>query len=203
MCCCGDLKPGFSMNPQAPCQIRRFVSRRSPGRCREDHQPAMARIARAMLLGHLTAVNGSRLNFADDLEENVRFGDETSERTRRSVDEYISSMGLEAPSPEPDPGKAVAWQTARTANPRSIWPIRASHRWSGALASPLTTVGCGSLFDASGYPRHDRGATASPGLYFLGLPWLSCRRSMLIAGVDQDARRIADWIAARCHAHVR
>ena len=63
-----------------------------------------------MLLGHLTAVNGSRLNFADDLEENVRFGDETSERTRRSVDEYISSTGLEAPAAAPDPGNAVAWQ---------------------------------------------------------------------------------------------
>ena len=158
----------------------------------------------AILLGHLTAVNGSRLNFADDLAENVRFGDETSERTRRSVDEYIASMGFEAPSAEPDPGEAVALQMPDL-------PIRVLDLADARITSVIWCTGFAAdygwvrlpVFDAGGHPRHHQGATASPGIYFLGLPWLSCRRSMLIAGVDQDARRTADWIAARCHAQPR
>ncbi len=158
----------------------------------------------AILLGHLTAVNGSRLNFADDLAENVRYADETSERTRRSVDEYIASMGFEAPSAEPDPGEAVALQISDP-------PIRVLDLAGARITSVVWCTGFAAdyswvrlpVFDAGGHPRHHQGAAVFPGLYFLGLPWLSCRRSMLIAGVDQDARRIADWIAARCHVQAR
>ena len=56
------------------------------------------------------------------------------------------------------------------------------------------------VFDTDGEPLHDQGATACPGIYFIGLPWLSCRGSMIIAGVDRDAKRIAESIAARCQS---
>ena len=138
------------------------------------------------------------------MAENVRFGDETSERTRRSVDEYIASMGFEAPSAEPDPGEAVALQMPDP--PIGVLDLAdariTSLIWCTGFAADYGWVRL-PVFDASGHPRHHRGAAASPGIYFLGLPWLSCRRSMLIAGVDQDARRTADWIAARCHAQAR
>jgi putative flavoprotein involved in K+ transport len=41
------------------------------------------------------------------------------------------------------------------------------------------------------------GVTAVPGLYFLGLAWLSKRTSSFIAGVGHDAARLADHIAVR------
>jgi putative flavoprotein involved in K+ transport len=50
-------------------------------------------------------------------------------------------------------------------------------------------------FDDSGKPEHRRGVTAEPGVYFLGLPWLSRRGSSFIWGVWHDAKFLADQIA--------
>ena len=38
---------------------------------------------------------------------------------------------------------------------------------------------------------HQRGVTASPGLYFLGLPWQHTRGSALLGWVKDDAAHIA------------
>jgi putative flavoprotein involved in K+ transport len=42
---------------------------------------------------------------------------------------------------------------------------------------------------------HQRGVTASPGLYFLGMPWQHTRGSALLGWVKDDAQHIADHIA--------
>jgi len=47
---------------------------------------------------------------------------------------------------------------------------------------------------------HERGVSKSPGLYFLGLPWLSMRGSSFIWGVWQDAKYLASRIAGRSDA---
>ena len=52
-------------------------------------------------------------------------------------------------------------------------------------------------FDANGKPRHQRGVSSEPGIYFLGLPWLSRRGSSFIWGVWHDAKHIADHIATQ------
>jgi putative flavoprotein involved in K+ transport len=44
--------------------------------------------------------------------------------------------------------------------------------------------------------RHHGGVTDVPGLYFLGLPWQTCRGSALLGFVGDDADRIATRIAA-------
>jgi putative flavoprotein involved in K+ transport len=53
------------------------------------------------------------------------------------------------------------------------------------------------VLDARGEPVHRGGITHAPGLYFLGLPWLSRMRSSFLSGVGEDAARLADDIAAR------
>jgi putative flavoprotein involved in K+ transport len=50
-------------------------------------------------------------------------------------------------------------------------------------------------FDENGRPRHQRGVSSEPGVYFLGLPWLSRRGSSFIWGVWHDAKYIADQIS--------
>jgi putative flavoprotein involved in K+ transport len=50
-------------------------------------------------------------------------------------------------------------------------------------------------FDSKGKPRHQRGVSTEPGIYFLGLPWQSRRGSTFIWGVWHDAKYIADQIA--------
>ena len=52
------------------------------------------------------------------------------------------------------------------------------------------------VFDSEGRLEHDRGVTASPGLYFLGLSWQYTRGSALLGFVQDDAEHIAEQIAA-------
>jgi putative flavoprotein involved in K+ transport len=54
-----------------------------------------------------------------------------------------------------------------------------------------------NAFDEKGRPAHERGVSTVPGLYFLGLPWLSRRASPFIWGVWHDADYVARHIAAR------
>jgi putative flavoprotein involved in K+ transport len=58
------------------------------------------------------------------------------------------------------------------------------------------------VLDEDGEPVHDRGiAEAQPGLYFMGLFFLSALASILIGGVGTDAERIAGHIAAHRADH--
>jgi putative flavoprotein involved in K+ transport len=47
-----------------------------------------------------------------------------------------------------------------------------------------------------GYPVQYRGASTTPGVYFVGLPFLHSFASMLIGGAGRDAERVAEQIVA-------
>jgi putative flavoprotein involved in K+ transport len=66
-----------------------------------------------------------------------------------------------------------------------IWAtgFRLDHSWIDA-----------PIFDDQGRVEHQRGVTASPGLYFLGLPWQHTRGSALLGWVKDDAQFIAEQI---------
>jgi putative flavoprotein involved in K+ transport len=51
------------------------------------------------------------------------------------------------------------------------------------------------VFDNAGRLVHERGVTASPGLYFLGLSWQHTRGSALLGWVKDDAEHIAQAIS--------
>jgi putative flavoprotein involved in K+ transport len=50
------------------------------------------------------------------------------------------------------------------------------------------------VIDAKGDAVHHNGITAVPGLYFLGLQWLSKLNSSFLSGVGEDAAVLADHI---------
>jgi putative flavoprotein involved in K+ transport len=52
------------------------------------------------------------------------------------------------------------------------------------------------VFDEQRGLVHQRGVTASPGLYFLGIPWLHTRGSALLGWVKDDAEYLAEHIRA-------
>lgn len=74
-----------------------------------------------------------------------------------------------------------------------IWATgyRPAHSW---LDVPVV--------DAEGRPRHRRGVTDVPGLYFLGLSWQHTRGSALLGWVKDDAEFIANKIDALAPAAV-
>jgi putative flavoprotein involved in K+ transport len=87
---------------------------------------------------------------------------------------------------------------------RDAWPVLEDGRLLEA-ANVVWCTGFGHDFSwidlpvlgPDGMPEHDRGVVVSrPGLYFVGLPFLSKLGSSLICGVEDDAKRVVAAIAA-------
>jgi putative flavoprotein involved in K+ transport len=84
-------------------------------------------------------------------------------------------------------GARVAFADGEALDPAAvIWAtgFRPDHSWIDA-----------PVFGDDGRVAHDRGVTAAPGLYFLGLSWQHTRGSALIGWVADDAEYIAEQIA--------
>jgi putative flavoprotein involved in K+ transport len=150
------------------------------------------------LVGHLRAVHGDVLSFAPDLAESVARGDASYVRFLDSVDAHVERHALRLP-PDPE-ARRLAPDPPCFAEP----PRRLDARAAG-IGSVVWATGYGfdlrwidvPVLDARGEPLHRAGITDVPGLYFLGLPWLSRMRSSFLSGVGDDAARLADHIAAR------
>ena len=50
------------------------------------------------------------------------------------------------------------------------------------------------IFDANGYPKHDRGITIDYDVSIIGLPWLYTWGSACFLGIDQDAKYVSKHI---------
>lgn len=149
------------------------------------------------LHGRLIDVAGSRLRFADDLEENLDHADAVSESIKTKIDRYIEEHGIEAPvearyppvwKPD-DPERELDLQDARITS--VVWCVGfgTDYRW---IEVPI--------FDGKGYPVHRRGVTSAPGLYVLGLPWQHTWGSGRFSGLARDAAYVADRIEERVPA---
>jgi putative flavoprotein involved in K+ transport len=67
--------------------------------------------------------------------------------------------------------------------------------WCIGYAPDFSWIKVPAAFDDSGYPKHERGVTASPGLYFLGLPWQHTWGSGRIYAIAEDAEHVVDHLA--------
>ena len=150
------------------------------------------------LLGRAGACDGGVMQFAPDLAHNIAQGDAHYLSVLDTADAYAAAQGLDLP---PEPGARVIGP-----DPECLThPVRSLDLAREGITAIIWATGYaldyGWLrvdgFDAGGRPRHDRGVAALPGLYFLGLPWLSRRASPFIWGVWQDAEHIAGHIQAR------
>jgi len=144
------------------------------------------------LYGRLVAIDEHGYHFGADLEQNLDKADATSERIKNTIDEYIAREGIEAPS---ETRAAPLWKP-------NVVRRDLSHAESG-ITSVIWCMGFATdysfielpAFEDSGYPKHERGVSPVPGLYFLGLPWLYTWGSGRFCGVGRDAEHIAQLIA--------
>ncbi len=69
--------------------------------------------------------------------------------------------------------------------------------WCTGFGHDLTWIRL-LVFDGDGIPNHERGVVASePGLYFVGLPFLTKFASAFVGGVGEDAAAIVEHAAVR------
>jgi putative flavoprotein involved in K+ transport len=150
------------------------------------------------LVGRTRGFAGGRFSFADDLETNILRGDADYLSILDEADAYARREGLDLPE-EPE-SRVIAPLPACVAQPlRDLSLAEAGITtiiWATGYALDFGWLEV-DTFTAAGQPIHRRGVSTVPGLYFLGLPWLSHRSSSFIWGVWKDAAYLAEHIATR------
>lgn len=150
------------------------------------------------LVGLTKAFDNGVVTFQSDLADNLARGDENYLELLDAADAYIARNGLDLPEePEarslfPDPEcvtKPLLELDLAKAGVTSII-------WATGYAVDFSWLQV-NAFDAKGKPQHQRGVSSEPGVYFLGLPWLSRRGSSFIWGVWHDAKHVAGHIATQ------
>lgn len=152
-----------------------------------------------VLLGRLTGVDGDELMLGDDLHDNIRFADRKSADGKQEVDAYITRYGIRAPAPEADPADAPWTDFWTLPQPQHLDLRDAGIRsviWATGFSGDFSWLRL-PVLDGFGQPMHESGIGAIPGIYFVGFPWLSKRKSGIIWGVEEDAAAITRHILDR------
>jgi len=150
------------------------------------------------LLGRIEAARDGVIDVAPDLAGSLANGDAVYATFLATVDAHVARHGLDVPE---DPA-------ARTVlpDPRCVAdPVLRLDLREAGISAVIAATGYRADFgwidipvlDGRGEPLHRHGVTDIPGLYFLGLQWLSRLKSSFLSGVGDDAAVLADHIAAR------
>jgi len=148
------------------------------------------------LVGTAGTCQAGTLHFGDDLARNIARGDANYLAMLDAADAYAERMGLDLPT---EPSARVFSPTpACVSQPLSTLDLCAAGVttiiWATGYALDFRWIDM-DVFDPKGRPMHERGVSTVPGLYFLGLAWLSRRASPFIWGVWHDADFLASHIA--------
>jgi len=150
------------------------------------------------LVGLTKGYRDGVVSFAPDLAANLARGDANYMSLLDEADAYVARNGIDLPE-EPEARRIEA-------DPKCVTdPILELNLKHAGITSIIWATGFTvdyswlkvDAFDGRGKPRHQRGVSAEPGIYFLGLPWQSRRGSSFIWGVWHDAKYLADHIATQ------
>jgi putative flavoprotein involved in K+ transport len=150
------------------------------------------------LLGRIAAARDGVLEIAPDLGKSLLEGEATYAIFLDMVDSHVEKHGLKLPE-EPA-------ARAKLPDPACVTePLRRLDISAGGIGAVIWATGYSLDFgwidipvlDKHGEPLHRHGIAEVPGLYFLGLQWLSKMKSSFLSGVGDDAAVLADHIAAR------
>ncbi len=150
------------------------------------------------LVGRTEAFEEGVMRFATDLADNLAQGDANYLSVLDEADAYVARNGLDLPE-EPE-ARVIETDPACVTNPILELDLAqagiTSIIWATGFAVDYSWLKV-DAFDEQGKPKHQRGISAEPGVYFLGLPWQSRRGSSFIWGVWHDAKFLADHIATQ------
>ncbi|WP_447744160.1 flavin-containing monooxygenase [Pseudomonas nicosulfuronedens] len=150
------------------------------------------------LTGLTKSFADGKVTFQSDLVANLKAGDDNYLGLLDAADAYIERNGLDLPL-EPEARKVFSdAECIRN-------PIQELNLADAGITSIIWATGYAvdfnwlqvDAFDDKGKPKHQRGVSREPGVYFVGLPWLSRRGSTFIWGVWHDAKHVAGHIATQ------
>jgi putative flavoprotein involved in K+ transport len=147
------------------------------------------------LVGRTKCFDNGIAIFERDLPDNIAAGGNNFLSLLDAADDHAARNGLDLPE-EPEARRIPANPECVT-HPVLELDLAAAgvHTivWATGFATDFGWLN-GNGLDADGNPRHRRGISGAPGIYLLGLPWLSNRSSNFIWGVWHDAKHIADHV---------
>ncbi len=147
------------------------------------------------LVGMTASFENGTLSFLPDLGANIADGDANYLSLLDEADAYVERNGLDLP--EEPKARFFGADPECVRNPRLELDFAgagvSSIVWATGFATDYSWLEV-DAFDDNARPSHRRGVSSEPGVYFLGLPWLSRRGSSFIWGVWHDAKYVADHI---------
>jgi putative flavoprotein involved in K+ transport len=179
-------------SPQAKFSGKPHISGTKGGHTLNLHKFARDGVT---LLGRLQSIGHGIIRLAPDLHANLAAADRAEAEFTAAVDAYVAHKGMRFPE-ESLPIFRDGFEQPQLA---------ALDLGAAGITNVIWATGYGFDFsmielpvvDGDGYPIQQRGVTAYPGLFFVGLPWLHTAKSGLIYGLHEDAAYIADQIAMR------
>jgi putative flavoprotein involved in K+ transport len=174
----------FAANPQ--------LTGRDGGHALNLHQFARDGVG---LLGRLLNASGDTIRLAPDLHDNLARIDAFEQQVLRLIDDFMARTGIDVPS-EQVPVLRDGYDVEQVAELDLQAAGVGTIIWAMGYEFDYSLVRL-PVIDSDGFPIQQRGVTAFPGLYFLGMPWLHTQKSGLLLGVGEDAERVASAIAGR------
>jgi putative flavoprotein involved in K+ transport len=177
------------LSPQAKFAANPQVSGKAGGHTLNLHKFAREGVT---LLGRYTGADGGKISIAPDLYDNLAKIDKFEVDLIKGIDDFIARTEYNAPEetlPYDRDGYDVPIITELSVKTAGITNLI----WAGGYKFDFSWIHV-PVLDEDGFPIQQRGVTASPGLYFLGLPWLHTAKSGLLLGVGEDAAYIASKI---------
>lgn len=146
-------------------------------------------------------MQGEQAAFDGSVPANIAAGDAFAARIRGMLDEVIGRAGLEVRPIEPDDADTPI----KLAPPMTL-DLRAtdvgSVLWCTGYTGDFSWLPP-PLVSAGGQPIHRDGAAPLPGIWYVGLRWLSHRASGNFLGFPTDAATAANGAAAQLKADRR
>ena len=152
----------------------------------------------ASLLGRLEHADGTALRFGGNLRASLDQADAFAREMKASVDAAVEERGIDVPPPDTtdDPDLAHGHHAPDVRELDLDEAGIGSIVWSTGFSFDFSWIE-GPEYDRFGYPVTERGVTAQPGMYFVGLHWLHSLKSGLFFGVGEDAGHVVDAIGRR------
>jgi putative flavoprotein involved in K+ transport len=152
------------------------------------------------LVGRVNRAQGTRIEFAPDMIENVRRAAEASIKYMRAIDRLIEERGIDAPEPSLENTDDGTPQRKPELVEIPFLDLKAegiaSIVWATGFRCNFDWIDL-SVVDPRGYPLQYRGITPVTGLYFCGLHWMHCLKSRLFFGVGEAAQHVTNHLLSR------
>lgn len=148
----------------------------------------------ARLVGRLLGIDDGVASFEPGVEEKLVVSDRGAFELMAAIDAFAVESGLDLPeAEEPESGPSPIPDTPELdLQANGISTIL----WASGFRPDYSWIEL-DVADELGWPVQQRGVSAHPGLYFVGVNWLHKRSSALFCGVGEDAEHVVSHLVGR------